>query len=216
MQPVPLSNHRHKICIICEGDEEYEYISRLINLAVWDGTYEIIPRNAHGESKIPPLYTNLYQNDRYELVLVFCDTDKAPHKHYNQVKSKINEFHGESSESLLASEVIIFANPCSMQIILSHFGDVSLTKQGKKTNADVIERLTSVIGYDAHLDQIKAVCNQVTRSNYLKMKQRVALLDKPDTKPASTNFIRFLQWFESDDPKWIREKQAILDHSKFC
>ena len=29
-----------------------------------------------------------------ELVLVFCDTEKKPHEQYEDIKRKINEFHG--------------------------------------------------------------------------------------------------------------------------
>lgn len=28
---------KHKICIICEGNEEYEYLNRLKSLGVWNG-----------------------------------------------------------------------------------------------------------------------------------------------------------------------------------
>ena len=31
----------HKICIICEGNEEYEYLNRLKNLKVWNVQYDI-------------------------------------------------------------------------------------------------------------------------------------------------------------------------------
>lgn len=33
---------KHKICVICEGNEEYEYLERLKALKVWDAQYEII------------------------------------------------------------------------------------------------------------------------------------------------------------------------------
>ena len=33
---------KHKICVICEGNEEYEYLERLKTLKVWDAQYEII------------------------------------------------------------------------------------------------------------------------------------------------------------------------------
>lgn len=32
---------KHKICIICEGTEEYEYLNRLKNLKVWNNQYDI-------------------------------------------------------------------------------------------------------------------------------------------------------------------------------
>lgn len=32
---------KHKICIICEGNEEYEYLKRLKDLNVWNEQYEV-------------------------------------------------------------------------------------------------------------------------------------------------------------------------------
>ena len=39
---------KHKICIICEGNEEYEYLNRLKSLGVWNEKYEIALVNAGG------------------------------------------------------------------------------------------------------------------------------------------------------------------------
>ena len=71
---------KHKICVICEGNEEYEYLERLKALKVWDAQYEIISDNAGGNGNISALYQDSYQNSSYELVLVFCDTEKKPYK----------------------------------------------------------------------------------------------------------------------------------------
>lgn len=43
----------HKICIICEGNEEYEYLNRLKDLKVWNEQYEISLVNAGGNGNIP-------------------------------------------------------------------------------------------------------------------------------------------------------------------
>lgn len=43
--------NNHKICIICEGNEEYEYLNRLKNLKVWNEQYDISLVNA-GEMEI--------------------------------------------------------------------------------------------------------------------------------------------------------------------
>lgn len=65
---------RHRICIICEGNEEYEYLSRLKELNVWSDIYEFNLVNACGNGNIPARYQDRYQNGAYEMVLVFCDT----------------------------------------------------------------------------------------------------------------------------------------------
>ena len=41
----------HKICIICEGNEEYEYLNRLKNLKVWTEQYDISLVNAGGNEE---------------------------------------------------------------------------------------------------------------------------------------------------------------------
>lgn len=78
----------HKICIICEGNEEYEYLNRLKNLKVWNEQYDISLVNAGGNGNIPARYQDRYQNGADELVLVFCDTEKKPHEQYEDIKRK--------------------------------------------------------------------------------------------------------------------------------
>jgi len=107
----------HKICIICEGNEEYEYLKRLKILKVWNEQYDISLVNAGGNGNIPARYQDRYQNGADELVLVFCDTEKKPHEQYEDIKRKINVFHGVDNA---ADEVIMFGNPCTMQIISKH------------------------------------------------------------------------------------------------
>lgn len=97
---------KHKICIICEGN-----------------------------GNIPARYQDRYQNGTYEVVLVFCDTEKKPHEQYVDIKRKINEFHGVDSAG---DEVVIFANPCTMQIIIKHWTDENIKSPAKKVNAPLI------------------------------------------------------------------------------
>lgn len=214
MARLPKINHRHKICVICEGNEDFGYFSRLKELSVWNDIYDFVPRNAHGASNIPSLYTSIFQNDSYEGVLIFCDTDKNPQREYKIIKDKLFMFHGGASKEKLSEKIIMFANPCTMQIILSHFGEVYLKNQGKQTNSTIIENLTGVKNYDAHEDQIRAICTKIIRKNYYEMKNRIRLINKPDTESASTNFIEFLDKFESDDAKWIMKIKSYLQKGK--
>ena len=57
---------KHKICIICEGDEEYEYLSRLKKLSVWNDRYQVILDNAGGNGNISARY-----QDRLKKLLNF-------------------------------------------------------------------------------------------------------------------------------------------------
>ena len=200
MAKLPVLNVRHKICVICEGYEDVGYFNRLVDLNVWSHIYEFFTINAKTSSNIPARFQDAFQNDKYEMILVFCDTDKAPYREYSQVKQKINAFFNKQKA---AERLVIFANPCTMQIILSHFGDVELKNQGKKTNSAEIEKLTGVKNYDAHTEQIEIICNQIFRRTYGDMKRRVSAINLPDTTSCSTNFVEFLDRFEADDVKWI-------------
>lgn len=193
---------KHKICIICEGNEEYEYIERLKALKVWSSQYEIIADNAGGNGNIPARYQDSYQNGSYELVLVFCDTEKKPYEQYEDIKRKINEFHGIDTA---AGEVIMFGNPCTMQIITKHWTDTLIKSAAKPVNAPLIEQFTGMKNYKGRADQIAVVMEHVTAENYTAMINRVSGLANQDSILGSSNFGRFMEFFGSDDAGWIDE-----------
>lgn len=199
---------KHKICIICEGNEEYEYLERLKALKVWDAQYEIISDNAGGNGNISARYQDSYQNGSYELVLVFCDTEKKPYEQYEDIKHKINEFHGVDTA---ADEVIMFGNPCTMQIITRHWTDTLIQSPAKPVNAPLIEEFTGVKDYKGRADQIAAVMEHVTAENYADMRDRVSGLEKQDTVIGSSNFGRFMELFASDDAGWIDEINSMIE-----
>ena len=181
---------KHKICIICEGNEEYQYLKRLKDLKVWNEQYDISLVNAGGNGNIPARYQDRYQNGADELVLVFCDTEKKPHEQYEDIKRKINEFHGVDNA---AKEVIIFGNPCTMQIISKHWTDENLKSPAKPVN------------YKGRADQIEEIMKHVTKENYVEMSRRVESLESQDFMTGSSNFGKFIKLFESVDSEWIEE-----------
>ena len=199
---------KHKICVICEGNEEYEYLERLKALKVWDAQYEIIPDNAGGNGNISARYQDSYQNGSYELVLVFCDTEKKPYKQYEDIKCKINELHGVDTA---ADEVIMFGNPCTMQIITKHWTETLIKSPAKLVNAPLIEEFTGVKNYKGRADQIAAVMEHVTAENYADMRDRVCGLETRDTVVGSSNFGRFMELFGSSDAGWIEEINDELE-----
>lgn len=208
MSNLPPISNKHKVCVICEGFEDLHYFKRLVDLNVWSSSYEFILINAKSASNIFACYQDAYNNDRSEVVLVFCDTDKYPYREYRQLKKKINDFHNKESAS---GKIVIFANPCTMQIILLHFGDVFLKNQGKKTNASIIEELTGVKGYDAHEEQIKEICGKIFfQRTYAKMKERIELINFKDDVSGSTNFIDFINKFENENFIWIKDINKYL------
>ena len=206
---LPNIPNKNKICVICEGNEEYEYINRLKELKVWNEQYEISLVNAEGNGNIPARYQDRYQNGVYEAVLIFCDTDKKPYEQYDDIKRKINEFHGIDN---VANEIIIFGNPCTMQIILKHWTDEVLKSQTKQVNAPLIEKYTRVKGYKGKENQIKEVMEQITSENYRVMCERLNQLEQNDSIIGSSNFSKIIEWFESENCEWIGKINEILEN----
>lgn len=66
---------------------------------------------------------------------MFTHTNGKPYEQYVDIKRKINEFHGVENA---ADKVVIYGNPCTMQIIIEHWGDVRLCSNNKKKNASII------------------------------------------------------------------------------
>lgn len=205
---LPFFSSKRKVCIICEGNEEYEYIDRLMKLNVWNGIYEITLINAGGNGNIPARYQDRYQNGSDEIILIFCDTEKKPYEQYEDIKRKINEFHGVDDA---AKEVIIFGNPCTMQIISKHWTDEQLKTSAKPINASLIKKYTMVENYKGRADQIEQVMKCVTKENYLEMRKRVKELQTNDAELGSSNFCLLIKYLENNDAKWIEDINAKLE-----
>ena len=135
------------------------------------------------------------------MVLIFCDTDKGPSEKYKEIKKKINEFHDID----IADDIVIFGNPCTMQIILSHFAEIKLTSQSKSVNAKYVEKLTGIKNYKATDEQRKKLFSKIKRKNYDVMKENVKKLSTNDKDLSSTNILKFIEKFESDDDSWINK-----------
>lgn len=77
-------------------------------------------------------YQDKYQNNSYDYIFIFCDTDRATYDPFVDIKNKLNIFHGNEKA---ADTIMIFGNPCTMQIIKLHWDDVILTSHRKSVNA---------------------------------------------------------------------------------
>lgn len=162
---LPICYDRHRICIICEGNEEYRYLECLKELKVW--------------------------NEQYE-----------------DIKRKINEFHDVDNA---AAEVIIFGNPCTMQIITKHWTADNLKSPAKPVNAPLIRQYTGIENYKGRNDQIKELMKHITAENYKDMRRRINSLETDDSVTGSSNFGKFIRLFESDDSGWIDDINAVLE-----
>lgn len=205
---LPAFLNKCRVCIICEGDEEYDYLDRLNKIEVWSKAYKVTLDNAGGNGNIPARYQDRYQNGSYDIVLIFCDTEKKPYEQYEDIKQKINEFHGVDH---VAEEVIVFGNPCTMQIIIEHWADVKLKTPAKKVNSEIIGKLTGVNNYKGRADQRLELMSQITAENYLTMSERVKKMESDDTVIGSSNFDRLVDYLATDDTMWVEKINAILE-----
>ena len=192
--------NKTKICIVCEGYEEYEYLDKLIKLNIFDKNYDISLVNAKGNGNIFARYQDIYQRNKYHMILVFCDTEQKPYKQFNDIKDKIDVLYDCKD---ISDKFVIFANPCSMQIILLHFGDVALKSSQKSKNSEDIEKLTGIKEYNGNEEKRNKLFNKITKENYNEMKLRIKSLSTKSNEKNSTNIGIFLDNLEKYDEKWI-------------
>ena len=106
---------------------------------------------------------------------------------------------------------MIYGNPCTMQIIIEHWDDVILSSNKKKKNAPIIFDLTGIEGYKGRADQRQALFSRITKENYQKMRERIKKLPSDDKVEGSTNFGKFMEYFATDDNRWIQTINNILE-----
>lgn len=202
---------KRKICIICEGNEEYDYIERLKLLNVWNEIYDVKCINAEGNGNVPARYQNEYQGDSYEYIFVFCDTDKKPYEQYNEIKEKIDLFHGIEGVS---KNIVIFGNPCTLQIICLHWNELKLKSNAKKRNADIIKEYTEIENYKAKKEQREILFKSINADNYKLLKERLLALSEHDNDKNSSNFGLLIQCLENSDAGWIDDFNSILNETE--
>lgn len=205
---MPAFLNKCRVCIICEGDEEFDYLKRLNDIGVWNNIYKVTLDNAGGNGNIPARYQDRYQNGSYDIILIFCDTEKKPYEQYEDIKQKVNEFHGVENA---AEKVIVFGNPCTLQIIVEHWADIKLKTPAKKVNAEIIDKLTGVKNYKGREDQRAKLMQQITAKNYQAMYERVRKMENVDTVVGSSNFDCLVEYLSSGDTTWVKQINTILE-----
>ena len=195
------------ICLVLEGYEEEYYFKKIIQFPCFRGNYNIQLKNAKTASNIPGVYQAEYSKNIHDIVLVVCDKDRVPTE-FENVVAKLDLIHGAGK----AKEIIIFTCPCTLQIILSHFGDVTLTTQAKKAARSIISELTGVDNYDAHHAQLDQICSQIHFRTYEPMKERVRRLSTCMEDIPSTNILSLFENLESSNTEWIDRINALLSN----
>lgn len=196
------NDRRRNILIISEGYEEKPYIDKVLSFPnINKSLYNIYPSiNVKGNGNIPARFQYELQRGFFDAVLIFCDTDKGSAE-FLSLLHKIGEQFFRNEED--AFEVFIFANPVTLQIVLSHFGDVCLTKVSKHNNARAVKELTGIENYNASQTQIKEMIEMIHYSSLDGFKERMKKISMDFNDIPSTNFLKFLERFESHDSTWI-------------
>ena len=198
------------IKILCEGLEEYKYIKKLLGFpGIFSDVYYFHePTNCKGITNIFPRYQDLFTKNLYEVILIFCDADRNS-KDFQELCSKIDNcmFGGKK----VSEKIVIYVNPVTLQVVLSHLGNAKLISSSKATNADVVEKLTGIKNYGGHEEQIDEMMKFVKLSTYEIMKENVSSLPQSLDKCPSTNFIEFLNHFEHNEISWIGEINNLID-----
>ena len=196
------------VLIIAEGYEEKMYLDKIlsfpnINKDVYHFNAVI---NSKGSGNIKARYQYALQNGYYDIVLIFCDVDCVSDS-FLCLLDGIGEFFVNKEDAL---KVFIFANPVTLQIVLSHFGTVALTNSGKKTNAQIVESLTGIKNYTAKNEQIKEMVGMIRYDSMSSLKERLGSISSDYQDVPSSNFLMFLKRFESSDNSWIEYIQSLI------
>ena len=194
MGKLPPKKNGNRILIICEGSEENDYITRLKECKVWNSNYSILPKNAKSIDNISAVFGYNYRSTNYDAIFIFCDTEKAPYEKFLKLHNAIGSIIGDRKQ---VSNVVYFSNPCTMQIVLSHFGEVSLKSNDKSVNAPLIKSLTGVVDYKATENQRMNMMKKINSENYRVMKNNIAKLPKDHTNVPSTNCLELFNKLEN-------------------
>lgn len=204
----PLKDNK-KIYIICEGSEEYDYLNRLKLLHVWSDVYDITLRDAKGNGNLYPIYQDVYQKGNYDLVLIVCDTEKKPHEQFNDICCKVNSLH---ACELASQHVVMFTNPCTMQVILLHWDtSVRLQTPSKRRSATYIEKYTGIQDYSAKEFQRTQLVSNITKESYRNMMNGAKQLGMDAALINSTNLHVFFAQLEQPDTNWIDEINKLIE-----
>ena len=208
-----MNDRKKKIAIICEGFEEKPYLDKLFSFPCFKrDKYDIdLIINVKGNGRIFPRFQDLFNKDKYDLILIFCDADNNS-KQFQSIIDKINNeiFAGHN----IAQEILIFVNPVTLQVVLSHFDKVDLTHVAKNKNHEIVESLTGIKCYNATQEQIKQMMDLITYRSYETMKNNLKEISTDMTCSPSTNLLLFLERFENDDTSWIDDIVIKMNNAK--
>ena len=171
--------------------------------------YDITLRDAKGNGNLYPIYQDVYQKGNYDLVVIVCDTEKKPHEQFNDICCKVNSLHACEFAS---QHVVMFTNPCTMQVILLHWDtSVRLQTPSKRRSASYIEAYTGIQDYSAKESQRIQLFSNITKDSYRIMMTGAKQLGMDAALINSTNLYVFFTQLEQSDTNWIDEINKLIE-----
>ncbi|MCD8285970.1 MAG: hypothetical protein LUD50_01930 [Clostridia bacterium] len=210
------SNETRNILIICEGKEEYYYFKRLNALKVWSHNFRIDLDPAYGSGNLYNKYLQGLLKPNYALVLIVCDTEMYPYTEYVNLCKRINKRCGSG---IASDKVVFFCNPCTLQIVLSHFKtegkkNQNLTTNDKFENRGIVQYYTGVKDYEPNDTKLNELYLKLTPDNFNLMMEKISNLSTDFQTIPSTNmqqlFIHLTDDIEDSANKWIRDTRKII------
>ncbi len=194
-----------KIEIICEGLEEVLYLKRLLSFHYWNELLDIVLTNANGISSVYSAYSKsraTHKDTSYFFIL--CDSGESDSQARNEFNKIIGNVNNDLKGRNPATDLVIFANPCTMQIFLSHFEVVMVPGEDLKVkaNKDYICAIAGVSGYSKTHDGISSFMKRISRESYKTLKENLLKYPTDYHTPNSTNALSMLTRLESQDLSW--------------
>ena len=194
------STRKKRIAFIPEGSEEERLLQKYLDLSLFSDVYLFDPPiSAGGINNVPAKFHELFSTGVYDGIFPLIDADRDS-CHFNEVRTKLKEIVGFDP-----SQLIIFTNPCTLQIMLAHLGDDIIKTESKRANHPLVQKNWPLIKkpYGAHKYQLDLICDSLTADNYQDMKRRISKLSTNCRQVPSTSLLAFLEHFESDDASWL-------------
>ena len=197
-----------RVHFICEGAEEVCFVDSLTKVGAFDDAYEISREDAYGAGNIPIVFDQVFQNLDYDAVFVITDVDCMANGTYQNTMAKL-----ESTLGFSARQIVIFTNPCTIQLFLASRSDDALPNQNKNLFTKYFNTLWNGghKPYAAHSYQLEKLKAEFSLSDYETMMKRIKKYStKPEDLPStSANF--FLSEFRQSNTKWL---EGIMDRKK--
>ncbi len=193
---------KRKICIICEGHEEKYFMDNLINKIKCYPNYIIESVNAKGNGNLFARYQDRYSQDKDDLVLIFCDTERKPYESFESLVDNLKDNYEISD----FNDVICFSNPTTLLLILNCFKKYKLTTKKSSKIKEIVRDIIGIEQYNKKEEKVKAIQSKINKEKIEQLRVNIKELETLDhnTVPG-TNFLLWDSRLSSESYKWIED-----------